>query len=202
MSAAGKRPDIKKLSVTKVYNAYRKASNGLRIDQFVPFDSLTAASLERVLKRVDVKNRSFMDLGCGDGRVLFSALALGATSATGYELVDSAEAHRFLVSVTNVLAGTDRLRELNVTPLDVNSLTPDLDAQVVYCFIDDPDTQDHVIKLCANSGPVKSVVLVMPDFPDDIEDIFVAGGFMFSVELEATRRQSRTRILVRIFHRV
>jgi hypothetical protein len=74
-------------SVNALYRCYRKLTNGADGATGTGLNgSLRAKGLVSILLRMGVKDKTVVDLGAGDGRVLLAAWLAGAERASGYEL--------------------------------------------------------------------------------------------------------------------
>jgi predicted RNA methylase len=51
--------------------------------------SVTASSVAKILNSIHVPRHAFVDLGAGDGRVILSALAMGANKAVGFDFPEN-----------------------------------------------------------------------------------------------------------------
>ena len=93
-----------------VFALFRRASDGA--------DGSTSHGFNGTLNAVDIYGKHF-DLGAGEGRVLVSAVACGAGSAIGYELIQN-KAHKYVFDA--VLSRVQRVKSLiraNWLPQDI-----------------------------------------------------------------------------------
>ena len=73
--------------VNKMYRRIKQLTNGADGSTGAGLNgSLTADGLVRILLRMGVKEKTVIDLGAGDGRVVLAAWLAGADRASGYEL--------------------------------------------------------------------------------------------------------------------
>ena len=125
--------------------------------------SVTASSLVKILNSIHVPGHAFADLGAGDGRVILSALAMGANKAVGFELPENLShcvlfcAARHMLQSRLQVEGVDwALAEW--TARDINTLgTLDDDSYCIFSFwVGMPfDTQKHILFLCNSCSSVK-----------------------------------------------
>lgn len=109
-----------------IYRRFKKISDGCD-GKCVGFGgSLSPKSLGKLFQAVDVFGCKFVDMGAGDGRVLVSVLAAGASSAVGYELPGN-NAQKFVFN--GVLSTLSRQLEVTRSAILVGK-----DIDEVYCL--------------------------------------------------------------------
>jgi hypothetical protein len=103
-----------------VFALFRRASDGADGSSGHGFNgTLNATSLASIFAFLDIYGKHFVDLGAGEGRVLVSAVACGAGSAIGYELIQN-KAHKYVFDA--VLSRVQRVKSLiraNWLPQDI-----------------------------------------------------------------------------------
>ena len=106
-----------------IYRRFKKISDGKCVGLG---GSLSPKSLGKLFQAVDVFGCKFVDMGAGDGRVLVSVLAAGASSAVGYELPGN-NAQKFVFN--GVLSTLSRQLEVTRSAILVGK-----DIDEVYCL--------------------------------------------------------------------
>ena len=82
--------------ILRVFALFRRTSDGADGSSGYGFNgTLNATSLASIFAFLDIYGKNFVDLGAGEGRVLVSAMACGAGSAIGYELIQN-RAHKYV----------------------------------------------------------------------------------------------------------
>ena len=89
--------------------------------------SITANGIHDIFQKANITGKHVLDLGAGDGRVLFQALAYGSASATGVELPVNAGTQQYIVSATaermsRVFQQVNFQRQLLYIPKDIMSM--------------------------------------------------------------------------------
>ena len=80
---------LKEEGTKRIYKLYRKITDGCDGKHSGFGGSLSAISMARVFRELDIYGGNFVDFGCADGRVLHAALMSRAFSVVGYELPDN-----------------------------------------------------------------------------------------------------------------
>ena len=93
---------------------FRKFMPGLGHDGVGLYGTLTNATMRRMIEKVECEDRTHVDVGAADGKVLLGAMALGARHAYGLEisgpaLADKFHAMRDKLAVGHPMAGEARL---------------------------------------------------------------------------------------------
>jgi hypothetical protein len=120
-----------------------------------------ARSVGQVLTALRVKDSVFLDLGAGDGRVLFAATHMGASHAVGYELPEN-KGHSYVFEAIRKTIGVERRIDRKVSYLmeDFEKIKwTDERPLSVYSFwvAMPPNTQMHVLRIAATAPNLNSL---------------------------------------------
>jgi hypothetical protein len=169
-------PEIK--AVGCIWRHFKRCSGGADGGVVGINGSLRPTSLMRILRVLKVKNCDVLDLGAGDGRVLYAAMAGGADNALGFELPEN-KAHKFVFDAVNKMLHSDTTSILSTctvawskaewSPRDIdcmrripaNSRRTPGNSQRVYTFwVGMPlKTQLRILTLCAQSPTVRAIAV-------------------------------------------
>ncbi len=133
--------------------------------------SIRAACLVRMLHALNIKGREVVDFGAGDGRVLFAAIAGGASKAIGFELPEN-KAHKFVFdAVRKKLTSADKVAlpsngstwsDAEWFPRDIDNMreVPGAPACVYTFWVGMPfETQERILTLCARCPSVDAIAV-------------------------------------------
>jgi hypothetical protein len=123
-----------------------------------------------MLHALDINGREIVDFGAGDGRVLFAAMAAGASRAVGFELHEN-KAHKFVFDAvckrlasanTVVLPNEVAWSDAEWFPRDINFMREvPCSPHCVYTFwVGMPfETQERVLSLCARCPSIDAIAV-------------------------------------------
>ena len=123
--------------------------------------SIRPNPLAKILRALSVKEKEMVDFGAGSGRVLFSAVALGASRAYGYEL----PVNKGMKYVFDAAVRTSANQEQDCVEWigkDISSLT-ELNGSPSCAFsfwVGFPlPVQRHILQLCAETESVQTIAV-------------------------------------------
>ena len=160
MPTAPRGDDVR--AIQKIYTRMNKLSDGADGGVSGFNGSIRPKPLAEILRALFVKGNELVDFGAGSGRVLFSAVAAGASRAYGYELpvnegmkcvfdavMTSNQAHDRVVDVEWIGKDISDLTELNGSPSCVFSFWVGFPLPV----------QEHILQLCVETESVQTIAV-------------------------------------------
>lgn len=153
--------------VEKVYNLFRKIGQGSDGSVEGLNGSLSWAALGKVLCDLGVKDKHFIDMGMGEGRVVIAASYLGARISEGYELpINTGHKHIFDGVLQAIKKEKDWPRDAQCSYhyqniKEINNLSNVQTPACVYTFWKgmEYDTQEHILKLCGENQNIESILV-------------------------------------------
>ena len=148
-------------AIQKIYRRMHKLSGGADGGVSGFNGSIRPKPLAKILRALIVNGNEFVDFGAGSGRVLFSAVAEGASRAYGYELPEI-EGMKYVFDAavrTSANQADDRLEWIGK---DISSLTK-LNGSPSCAFsfwVGFPlPIQEHILQLCAETESIQTIAV-------------------------------------------
>ena len=147
-------------AINRIYRRTKKLSDGAEGGVSGFNGSIRAKALAKLLMALCVEENELVDFGAGSGRVLFSAVAAGASRAYGYELpVNKGMKYVFDAMLTSANQTHDRVEWIGK---DISSLT-ELNGSPSCAFsfwVGFPlPLQKHILQLCAETESVQTIAV-------------------------------------------
>ena len=148
-------------AINRIYRRTKKLSDGAEGGVSGFNGSIRAKALAKLLMALCVEENELVDFGAGSGRVLFSAVAAGASRAYGYELPEN-EGMKYVFDAavrTSANQADDRLEWIGK---DISSLTK-LNGSPSCAFsfwVGFPlPIQEHILQLCAETESIQTIAV-------------------------------------------
>jgi hypothetical protein len=123
--------------------------------------SIRPTSLARVLRALSVEGNELVDFGAGSGRVIFAAVAEGASMSYGYELPENKGMKYTFNSmvITSANLVQDRVDWIGKDILDLNMLNGSPSCAFSFWVGFPLPVQEHILWLCTETRSIRSIAV-------------------------------------------
>ena len=147
--------------IKNIYSRYRKISDGAEGGVAGFNGSIRPTSLARVLRALSVEGNELVDFGAGSGRVIFAAVAEGASMSYGYELPENKGMKYIFNSMVIASANLvqDRVDWIGKDILDLNMLNGSPSCAFSFWVGFPLPVQEHILWLCTETRSIRSIAV-------------------------------------------
>ena len=152
--------DIGVRTIQKIYSCFQKISDGAEGGVSGFNGSIRPKSLARVLRALGVKDNELVDFGAGSGRVLFAAVAEGASRSFGYELPENKGMKNVFDSmVISATLSQDRVEWIGKDILVLNELNGSPSCAFSFWVGFPLPVQEHILQLCSETRSIQTIAV-------------------------------------------
>ena len=147
--------------IQKIYRQFKKITNGAEGGVAGFNGSIRPTPLARVLRALSVKGYELVDFGAGSGRVIFSAVAEGASRSYGYELPENKGMKNVFdsISIASANLAQDRVDWIGKDILDLNELNGSPSCAFSFWVGLPLPVQEHILWLCTETRSIRSIAV-------------------------------------------
>jgi hypothetical protein len=147
--------------IQKIYRQFHTISDGAEGGVAGFNGSIRPTPLARVLRALSVKGNELVDFGAGSGRVIFAAVAEGASRSYGYELPENKGMKKVFDSMVIASANLaqDRVDWLGKDILDLNELDGSPSCAFSFWVGLPLPVQEHILWLCTETRSVRAIAV-------------------------------------------
>jgi len=147
--------------IQKIYRQFKKITNGAEGGVAGFNGSIRPTPLARVLRALSVKGNELVDFGAGSGRVIFSAVAEGASRSYGFELPENKGMKNVFDSMVLASANLaqDRVDWIGKDILDLNELNGSPSCAFSFWVGLPLPVQEHILWLCTETRSIRSIAV-------------------------------------------
>ena len=145
--------------IKNIYSRFRKISDGAEGGVAGFNGSIRPTSLARVLRALSVEGNELVDFGAGSGRVIFAAVAEGASMSYGYELPENKGMKNVFDSMVSANLVQDRVDWIGKDILDLNVLNGSPSCAFSFWVGFPLTVQEHILMLCTESGSMRTIAV-------------------------------------------
>ena len=147
--------------IQKIYRQFKKITNGAEEGVAGFNGSIRPTPLARVLRALSVKGNELVDFGAGSGRVIFAAVAEGASRSYGFELPENKGMKNVFDSMVLASANLaqDRVDWIGKDILDLNELNGSPSCAFSFWVGLPLPVQEHILWLCTETRSIRSIAV-------------------------------------------
>ena len=146
-------------AIQKIYRRMHKLSGGADGGVSGFNGSIRPDPLAKILRALIVNGNELVDFGAGTGRVLFSAVAMGASRAYGYELPANKGMKYVFDAAVRTSASQDCVEWIGKDILSLTELNGSPSCAFSFWVGFPLPVQKHILQLCAENESVQTIAV-------------------------------------------
>ena len=146
-------------AINRIYRRTKKLSDGAEGGVSGFNGSIRAKALAKLLMALCVEENELVDFGAGSGRVLFSAVAAGASRAYGYELPVNKGMKYVFDAAVRTSASQDCVEWIGKDILSLTELNGSPSCAFSFWVGFPLPVQKHILQLCAENESVQTIAV-------------------------------------------
>ena len=146
-------------AIQKIYRQFIKVSDGAEGGVVGLNGSIRPKCLARLLRALSVKGNELVDFGAGSGRVLFSALAEGASGSYGYELPENKGMKCVFDAMVIATLAHGRVEWIGKDILDLNKLNGSPSCAFSFWVGFPLPVQERILQICSETASMQTVAV-------------------------------------------
>ena len=146
-------------AIQKIYRRMHKLSGGADGGVSGFNGSIRPDPLAKILRALIVNGNELVDFGAGTGRVLFSAVAMGASRAYGYELPANKGMKYVFDAAVRTSASQDCVEWIGKDILSLTELNGSPSCAFSFWVGFPLPVQMHILQLCAENESVQTIAV-------------------------------------------